>query len=267
MTSAITFPPGKRIRLADLDPADTSGIADRQQAKRETDAHIQAIDRLAYRMYGEDRRALLLVLQGMDCSGKDGTIRKVMSGINPQCCEVTSFRTPTAEELEHDFLWRIHRMIPRAGNIGIFNRSHYEDVIVVRVEKLFPKSVWKSRFEIINGFEKLLTEGYVTVVKVFLHISKDEQRKRLQERLDDPTMRWKFRLGDLDVRKKWDQYQAAYDDALTKCNTEQAPWHIVPAEHKWYRNLIVSRILHKTLKDMDPQFPPADKALDGIIVE
>lgn len=267
MNQAVTVAPGKRIRLADFDSADTGGIDDRQKAKRETDAHIQAIDKLAYRMYGEDRRALLLVLQGMDCAGKDGTIRKVMSGINPQCCEVTSFKTPTAEELEHDFLWRIHRAIPRAGNVGIFNRSHYEDVIVVRVEKLFPKSVWKTRFETINAFEKLLTEGYVKLVKVFLHISKDEQRKRLQERLDDPTMRWKFRLGDLDVRKKWDLYQAAYDDALTKCNTAHAPWHIVPADHKWYRNLLVSRILHKTLKDMDPQFPPADKALDGIIVE
>lgn len=266
MSQLLTVPPGKRVKLGDFDPAFTEGIDDRTKAKKETRKHIEAIDNLIYRLYGESQRALLMILQGMDAAGKDGTIRKVMTGVNPQCCDVTSFRVPTAEEREHDFLWRIHRAIPRAGMVGIFNRSQYEDVIVVRVDKLVPKSVWKARYREINEFEKTLVQGGITVVKFFLHISKDKQRERLQERLEDPNRRWKFRLGDLDVRKQWDDYQEAYADALTKCNTEHAPWHIIPADHKWYRNLAISRVLHETLETMNPQFPPADPDLAGVVV-
>jgi PPK2 family polyphosphate:nucleotide phosphotransferase len=221
---------------------------------------------LAYRLYAEDKRALLLVLQGMDTAGKDGTIRSVMSGINPQSCQIVSFKQPSAEELDHDFLWRIHKAVPRHGQIGIFNRSQYEDVLVVRVHKLVPESEWKSRYDRINEFEELLTEGGLTIVKCYLHISKEEQRERLQARLDDPHKRWKFSHGDIEERKLWDDYQQAYEDALTKCNSKHAPWHIIPADRKWYRNLVVSQLLVDTLERMDPQYPPAAEGLDSVVV-
>jgi PPK2 family polyphosphate:nucleotide phosphotransferase len=263
----LCFAPGERIRLADIDPRHVEGEWTKKSARRQIEKNVAATVDLAYRLYAENRQALLLVLQGMDTSGKDGTIRHVMSGINPQSCQVVPFKQPSAEELDHDFLWRIHRAVPRRGNIGIFNRSQYEDVLVVRVHNLVPEAEWRSRYDRINEFERLLVEGGVTILKCFLHISKDEQRERLQARLDDDAKRWKFSKGDLAERKLWDNYQQAYEDALTKCNTEHAPWYIIPADRKWYRNLVVSQLLRETLQRMDPHVPPCEEGLEGLVVE
>jgi PPK2 family polyphosphate:nucleotide phosphotransferase len=267
MKQPLCVKPGKQIRLRDFAADDTNGIKNKKAATAELQENLVVLDELGYRLYAEGKRSLLLVLQGMDCSGKDGTIRHVMQGFNPQSCQVTAFKQPGVEELAHDFLWRISRAGPRKGFVGIFNRSHYEDVLVVRVHHLVPKREWQSRYERINLFERVLTEGGTTIVKVFLHISKQEQRKRLQARLDDPNKLWKFSRADVEERRYWSQYQSAYDDALTRCNTENAPWYIVPANHKWYRNLIVSRILRKTLERMNPQFPPAEEGLDKLVVK
>jgi PPK2 family polyphosphate:nucleotide phosphotransferase len=263
----VRVPPGEKVRLADLDPRFVDAKWTKETATDETGRNSAAVADLAYRLYAENRRALLVILQGIDASGKDGTIRVVMSSVNPQSCQVTSFKQPSEEELDHDFLWRIHRAVPRRGNIGIFNRSQYEDVLVVRVRKLVPEPEWQTRYERINEFEELLVEGGMTVLKFFLHISKDEQRERLQARLDDDGKRWKFRLGDLEERKLWGDYQRAYEDVLTKCNTKLAPWYIVPADRKWYRNLIVSQTIRETLQKMDPQFPPPEPGLEGVVVE
>jgi PPK2 family polyphosphate:nucleotide phosphotransferase len=259
--------PGEAVRLADFDPRFADGAWNKDSAGEQVAKNSNAIADLAYRLYAENRRALLVILQGVDAAGKDGTIRVVMSSVNPQSCQVTSFKAPSEEELDHDFLWRIHRAVPRRGNIGIFNRSQYEDVLVVRVRKLAPEAEWRTRYERINEFEELLVEGGVTILKFFLHISKDEQRQRLQARLDDDGKRWKFRLGDLDERKLWDDYQRAYEDTLTKCNTKHAPWHVVPADRKWYRNLVVSQTIRETLEQMDPKFPPPEPGLEGIVIE
>jgi PPK2 family polyphosphate:nucleotide phosphotransferase len=267
MDQPLEVPPGTKIRLADFDPGYTGELKHKKEALGELKKSLQALDDLGYRLYAENRRALLLVLQGMDSAGKDGTIRHVMRGFNPQSCQVTSFKQPSLEELDHDFLWRISRAVPRRGNIGIFNRSHYEDVLVVRVHGLVPKEEWKTRYERINHFERLVVAGGTTLVKVFLHISKDEQRKRLQARLDNPQKRWKFSKADLAERRYWDDYQRAYEDALTRCNTEHAPWHIVPADHKWYRNLAIAGLLRDALRSMDPQFPAAEPGLEGVSVE
>ena len=267
MKQPLSVKPGKQIRLRNFDANDTGGIKKKKAAAVEIQENLAVLDELGYRLYAEGRRSLLLVLQGMDCSGKDGTIRHVMQGFNPQSCQVTAFKQPGVEELAHDFLWRISRAGPRKGFIGIFNRSHYEDVLVVRVHHLVPKREWQSRYQRINLFERVLTDGGTTIVKVFLHISKEEQRRRLQARLDDPNKRWKFSGADVAERRYWDQYQRAYDAALTLCNTPHAPWHIVPANHKWYRNLMVSRLLRKTLERMNPQYPPAEEGLDKLVVK
>ena len=267
MAPAVTFPVGETCHLSKLDPGHSGNKWNKQSAQQQIDENTRRTADLAYRLFAENRRAVLLVLQGMDTSGKDGTIRTVMHGVNPQTCQITSFGRPSTEELDHDFLWRIHCAVPRRGNIGIFNRSHYEDVLIVRVHNLVPPAVWKERYDAINSFERLLGDAGVTFVKCFLHISKDEQRKRLQARLADPTKRWKFNPQDIEERKYWDDYVAAYEDALTRCNTKHAPWHIIPSDTKWYRNLLVSQLLLETLERMDPQFPPADPALDNIVVE
>jgi PPK2 family polyphosphate:nucleotide phosphotransferase len=263
----VVVPPGTHIRLVDFDPRHVEGDWTKKSAGKLVNENAAVLDGLAYRLYAENRRALLIVLQGIDTSGKDGTIRSVMTGVNPQGCQITSFKQPSIEELDHDFLWRIHLATPRRGNIGIFNRSHYEDVLVVRVKKLVPEAEWRSRYQRINEFEQLLAEGGITILKFFLHISKEEQRERLQERLDDAGKRWKFSLGDLEERKLWDDYERAYEDALTKCNTAHAPWHIVPADRKWYRNLVVSQAIRAALERMDPQIPPAEEGLAGISIE
>jgi len=246
--------PDKRITLADWDPGETLGL-DKEAAAEKTEQNIARLDELQYLMYAEHRRALLVVLQGMDGAGKDGTIRHVMRGLNPQGCRVTSFKAPSTEEADHDFLWRVHRAVPPSGEVAIFNRSHYEDVLAARVRKLVPKNVWTRRYDHINGFEQLLTDSSVVVVKFFLHISKDEQRRRFEERLRDPTKQWKLSPSDFEDRKHWDDYVAAYEDALTRCSTSDAPWLIVPADKKWFRNFAVSRILVETLEALDMRFP------------
>jgi PPK2 family polyphosphate:nucleotide phosphotransferase len=246
--------PGKAVMLADWDPADKLGFK-RDDESNELATSIARLDELQYLLYAEHRHALLVVLQGIDTSGKDGTIRHVMTGFNPQGCRVTSFKTPTAEEADHDFLWRVHAAVPRRGDIAIFNRSHYEDVLVVRVRELVPKQMWSRRYQQINQFEAMLKENGVTVVKFFLHISKEEQKQRFEERLKDPTRQWKLALGDFEDRKHWSEYTAAYEDALARCSTDAAPWYIVPADRKWVRNLAVSQILVETLQGLRMKFP------------
>ncbi|TWT86577.1 Polyphosphate kinase 2 (PPK2) [Pseudobythopirellula maris] len=266
MPRPITFKPGEKVCLADIDPRKIDGDWDKESAAERMEQNAERTRDLAYRLYAENRRSVLLVLQGMDTAGKDGTIRAVMHSVSPQSCQVTPFKAPSNLELDHDFLWRIHQAVPRRGNIGIFNRSHYEDVLVVRVHNLVPKEEWRSRYERINEFEQMLTEGSVTIVKCMLHVSKEEQRERLQKRLDNPNKRWKFSKGDLAERKLWDDYQEAYEAALAHCNTKHAPWHVIPADRKWYRNLVVSELLRSTLEELDPQFPPSESGLDDITV-
>ena len=267
MAQLLTVPPGTNVNLSEFDPRFVFGDYDKKSAYKQIEQNAKAMAELGYRLYAEDRRSILLVLQGMDTAGKDGTIRNVMRGLNPQSCEVHPFKKPTEEELEHDFLWRVHKVTPRRGNIGIFNRSHYEDVLVVRVHNIVPPDVWSDRYELINSFEKLVTAAGTTMLKCFLHISKDEQRERLQARLDNPDKLWKFNKGDLNERKLWDKYQEAYEAALTRCSTEHAPWHIIPSDRKWNRNLIVSNLLRETLEKLDPEFPEPEEGLAGITVE
>jgi PPK2 family polyphosphate:nucleotide phosphotransferase len=225
---------------------------------------VTKIGELVYRLYAEKKQSVLVVLQGIDTAGKDGTIRSILSEVNPLGISIASFKKPTEEELGHDFLWRIHKEVPGKGELRIFNRSHYEDVLVVRVHKLVEKKVWKERYEQINAFEKFLSISGTKVLKFFLHISKEEQKARLKSRLSDPTRRWKFAVGDLEERKLWDGYIEAYDDALTKCNTEYAPWHIVPADRKWYRNLLISRTVRTALEELNPQFPQHVEGIESI---
>jgi PPK2 family polyphosphate:nucleotide phosphotransferase len=248
--------PGKKVRLSKYDPSDTLGWDKTGKMKESLQKAEDDLDKLQYLLYAEHKHALVIVLQGRDAAGKDGTIRHVMSGVNPQGCTVTSFKVPSAEEASHDYLWRIHKAVPSYGNIGIFNRSVYEDVLVVRVHNLVPKDVWSKRYDQINGFEELLHDSRVKVIKFFLHISKDEQKRRFQERIDDPDRRWKISESDFAERKFWDDYTEAYEDVLTRCSTEHAPWYIIPADKKWFRNLAVSHIIAETLKEMKMKFPP-----------
>jgi PPK2 family polyphosphate:nucleotide phosphotransferase len=247
--------PGKRVRLDEIDPADTLGLPGKEQALRALEKNVEHIAALQERLFAEHRRALLVVLQALDAGGKDGTTRAVFSGVNPQGCRVSSFKAPSAEELDHDYLWRIHHATPGRGEIGIWNRSHYEDVLVVRVDKLVPKKVWSSRYQQINRFERHLVDNGTEIVKIFLHISKEEQAERLRERIANPEKRWKFSPDDLRKRAQWDDYQEAYEDALRRCGTEEAPWYLVPADRNWVRNLAVSAIVRSTLEEMDPQVP------------
>jgi len=260
--------PGTRPELAAIDTASTDGAPGDKATTQATFPDMWAgLHQLQERLYAESARSLLVVLQAMDAGGKDGTIEHVFRGMNPQGVRVASFKAPTEEELDHDFLWRIHRQAPRHGEIGVFNRSHYEDVLVVRVHGLVPEPVWRARYEHIRAFEELLTAGGTTVVKLFLHISKEEQAERMRARLEDPTKHWKFRATDLEERQRWDDYQAAFTDALAETSTETAPWYVVPADRKWYRNWAVLRILTETLEAMDPQYPPPEADLGSIVVE
>jgi PPK2 family polyphosphate:nucleotide phosphotransferase len=217
-------------------------------------------------LYAEAQRSVLIVIQAMDTGGKDGLIKHVFRGLNPAGVAVTSFKRPSEEELAHDFLWRIHQNAPRKGMIGVFNRSHYEDVLVVRVHELVAKSVWKKRYDQINEFEELISESGTTILKFFLHISKDEQKRRLEDRLQEPHKHWKFNVGDLEERKLWDDYMKAYEAALSKCNNEYAPWHIVPANHKWYRNYVVTKALVEAMDGMELKYPPAAEGLESIVI-
>jgi PPK2 family polyphosphate:nucleotide phosphotransferase len=255
LTKRLRVEPGTQVDLSTWDPDFTGGVRDREDAAKRVEKNQERMDELQALLYAESRRSLLIVLQAMDAGGKDGTIRQVMRGVNPQGCRVTSFKAPSAEELAHDYLWRIHQAVPRRGEIGIFNRSHYEDVLVVRVRKLAPRSVWSARFDEINRFEELLAGSDVHLVKIYLHISKDEQLRRLKERLDTPRKRWKLTPEDFDNRRYWGDYMRAYEDVLTRCSTAHAPWYVIPANHKWFRNLAVSEIVVDVLERLNMKYP------------
>jgi PPK2 family polyphosphate:nucleotide phosphotransferase len=249
--------PGYKVKLSRYDADDTLGWDKNHEAKKSVDKETAKIDGLQQVLYAAKKHALLIVLQGLDAAGKDGTIRHVMSGVNPQGCDVTSFKVPSSEEAAHDFLWRIHKAVPARGMIGIFNRSHYEDVLIVRVHNLVPKDVWSRRYDQINEFEAYLAANNVTILKFFLHISKDEQKKRFLARLDDPNKDWKASESDFVERKFWDDYTCAYEDALARCATAEAPWFVIPANKKWFRNLAISHIIAETLDGLKMKFPPA----------
>ena len=258
--------PGRKVRLDDFDPEDTLGFDDKLAAREGLERNVKRLADLQYRLFAEGRRSLLVVFQAMDAGGKDGAIRRVMSGLNPQSCRVTSFKKPSDEELSHDFLWRIHHAVPARGEIGIFNRSHYEDVLVVRVHDIVPPGVWGERYDDINRFEKILVRNNVIILKFFLHISKSEQKKRLMARMDDPDRNWKITPEDFEERKFWDDYVGAYEDAIRRCSTPHAPWFIIPANHKWFRDLAISNILVETLEGLDMKFPPPKFDLSKIKV-
>src|SRR6202161_3392170 len=247
----LAIKPGHKVKLSKWDADDTLGWDKNHEMKESLADAIKRLDGFQYRLYAEKKRAVLLIFQGLDAAGKDGTIRHVMSGVDPQGCVVRSFKVPTAEEAAHDFLWRVHKAVPGEGEIGIFNRSHYEDVLVVRVHNLVPKDFWSERYGQINQFEKFLSDNDVKILKFFLHISKDEQKKRFEQRIEDPDRQWKISEADFDERNYWGDYTKAYEDALTRCSTKHAPWYIIPANKKWFRNLAVSHIIAETMEEMN----------------
>lgn len=260
--------PGKKIKLSTWDANDTGNLqGGKQEAQAEFSRLNEKLEELQELLYAEHRHKVLVVLQAMDTGGKDGAIRHVFDRVNPQGVLVANFKAPTDLELDHDFLWRVHKRVPAKGELVIFNRSHYEDVLIVRVHNLVPEDVWRKRFEQINDFEQMLAENGTTILKFYLHIDKQEQKERLQARLDNPDKHWKFRKGDLDERKFWDDYMQAYEDVLNKTSTKQAPWFIIPANHKWYRDLLISRILVDTLEGIHMKFPEPEENLDGIVIE
>lgn len=246
--------PGSKVKLADLDTRDTAGL-DKQSVADLMGQAREKLFTLQRRLYAESKRAILIILQGMDAAGKDGTIREAFASLNPQGTRVISFKVPTSNERAQDYLWRVHKACPPRGDVHIFNRSHYEDVLVVRVEQLAPKDVWKRRYDHINALERLLHDEGTIVLKFFLHLSREEQRERLLERIHDPERHFKFNPGDFESRRKWDQYTAAYEDALEKCSTDDAPWHIIPADRNWLRNYAVARITLDALERIDPKLP------------
>jgi PPK2 family polyphosphate:nucleotide phosphotransferase len=259
--------PGTKVALKHYDPADTGPFQAAEDVEDLLRDHLKEMVKLQNLLYADKHWALLIVLQGMDAAGKDGTIRHVMSGLNPLGVQVVPFKVPTEEERDHDFLWRIHKHTPRRGDTALFNRSHYEDVLVVRVHDLVPRKVWKKRYEQINDFEKMLVQNRTIILKFFLHISKDEQKNRLQERLSDPTRYWKFSLKDVEERRYWSAYKDAYEEALTRCTTKWAPWHIVPANNKWYRNLVVAQTIVEALRDLKLEYPPPCEDLSRIVID
>ena len=258
-------PPAK-IVLADIDPNESEDYKSKKDVKKELKKQRKRLAKLQERLYAENQRSLLIVLQATDTGGKDGTIKHVFRGVNPQGCRVWSFKKPSDEEIRHDFLWRYHRRTPQQGMITIFNRSHYEDVLVVRVKELVPEKEWRQRYQLINEFEHMLALSNTVVVKFYLHISKDEQKRRLERRLANPDKHWKFSSNDLKERDFWDDYQAAFEDAINNCSTAYAPWYVIPANHKWYRNLVIARTIADTLEAMNPQYPEAEAGLDQVVV-
>jgi len=258
--------PGIPVNLSQWDP-DDCGKLDKKSVGEEMEKNLRRLGELQYLLYAENKRSVLIVLQAMDAGGKDGTITHVMGPLNSQSCKVTSFKAPTAEELAHDFFWRIHKAVPRHGEIMIFNRSHYEDVLIVRVHGLVEKKVWKKRYGLIRDFEKQLTQGGTHIFKFFLHISKEEQLTRFQERLHDPSKQWKINPHDFMERKYWDDYMAAFEDALTECSTESAPWFIIPANKKWFRNYAIAKILVEELEKLGMRFPKPDFDFSSIKLE
>ena len=259
--------PGEKLKLAKIDPAGTPGCDSKEEGLARLEKNIQRLRVLQYQLYAEGKRSVLAVLQGIDAGGKDGTVQKVMSGLNPQGVSVTSFKAPAGEEKEHDYLWRVHKAIPRKGQIGIFNRSHYEDVLVVRVHNYVPKEVWQKRYEQINQFEEMLADNGMKIMKFFLYISKDEQKKRFEDRIHDPAKNWKFSSADLEERKFWDDYTAAFEEAIERCSKKHAPWYVIPANRNWYRNLAVSEIIRESLEEMNIQTPKPTADLSKIEFE
>ena len=270
---------GSKFRLKDFDPADTQGVKSKSHAEKLQEQSSAAASEMQERLYAQDRWSLLLIFQGMDAAGKDGAIKHVMSGVNPQGCDVFSFKQPTVEELDHDFLWRCHKVVPERGKIGIFNRSYYEEVLVVRVhpsilegeklpDKLITKHIWDERFEDINSFERYLTRNGVVIRKFFLHISKEEQRQRFLARLDDSKKNWKFSMDDIKERGFWKDYKEAYEEMVQQTATKVAPWYVVPADNKWFARLIVASAIVEALSELDLKFPDVDrkkkKELEGI---
>ncbi len=255
-----------KVRLKDYDPGAVCSLS-KKEMKEKTRDNLKKIDELQYKLYAEGKRSLLVVLQAMDAGGKDGTIRKVFGVLNPQGVKVTSFKAPTPEELSHDFLWRIHNNTPSKGLIGIFNRSHYEDVLIVRVNEWIDARVCQQRYHHINEFEKMLTEQGTVILKFYLHISKEEQKLRFEERLNDPAKNWKFSKGDLDTRKQWEKYMVQFEEVFYHTSKKAAPWYIVPANDKKYRNLIISSVVRETLEKMKLKFPQPEEGLDQIVIE
>ena len=252
---------GQTVRLTDATTGPPPGAPPKGKARDELATLTERLDELQHALFAEGKRALLIVLQGRDTGGKDGVIRHVFGPLDAQGVTVTGFKVPTPLELRHDYLWRVHQAVPPRGMIGVFNRSHYEDVLVVRVHELVPEAVWRPRYEQINAFEHLLVTNGVTILKFFLHISRDEQRERLLARLDDPTKYWKFSAGDLGERERWDAYTAAYEEALTRTSTPEAPWYVVPADKKYLRDILVARVIVETLERLDPKYPGPPEGL------
>lgn len=267
MTQVHRLEPGRPVDLATITTSGKELHPDRQLAEEETRQLREELIELQRRHYAANKDKLLVVFQAMDAGGKDSTIRRVLRGVNPQGVRVTSFKVPSKEELAHDFLWRVHKEVPARGMIGVFNRSHYEDVLVVRVHNLVPEAIWRSRYEQINYFEKMLSETGTVLLKFYLHISKEEQRERFQSRIDDPSKNWKFSFDDLEKRKLWDAYMAAYQEMLNRTTSAWAPWYVIPADQKWYRDLAVNRVIVSTLRDLDPQYPEPAIDLAGVKVE
>jgi PPK2 family polyphosphate:nucleotide phosphotransferase len=253
--------PGKKFNLSKSDPDDTGKFDDREEAKEASEKNLAQLDELQQVLYAQAKHAVLVVFQAMDAGGKDGAIDYMFSGVNPQGCSVSSFKGPSHLELAHDYLWRYHQAVPAKGMIGIFNRSHYEAVLIERVKGIAPKKVWSKRYDHINAFEQMLADEDVTIIKFYLNISRDEQKERLESRLKDPHKNWKFNPSDLEERKRWDDYMEAFDDALERCSTEHAPWYVIPANKKWFRNWAIGDIIVRTLKELPLEYP---KAIEGI---
>jgi PPK2 family polyphosphate:nucleotide phosphotransferase len=264
---ALRVAPGERARLDHRATDERLGLSDKESAGTERVELLDELRELHECLWAEEKRSVLLVLQGLDTAGKDGTIRRTLQGLNPQGCSVTSFKAPTHLELDHDYLWRVHAACPARGRLGVFNRSHYEDLVTTRVLGTVDERTWRHRYRHVRDFERMLSDEGTTMVKVFLHIARKEQRERLQARLDDPTKRWKFELEDLDMRERWDDLQAAYEDAISETSTDTAPWWVVPADRRWVRDVAVTMLLLDTFRRLDPQFPPPDPRLDGLSVE
>jgi len=253
-SAAVKVRPGDKIRLSKIDPDDTVGMSKKDACTRFVELR-EEISLLQEKLFAEHERSLLILFQAMDTGGKDGALKALCFGLNPAGLEVARFKAPTQAELDHDFLWRAHKVTPNKGMIGIWNRSYYEDVLVVRVHKLVPKKLWKARYDQINRFEEILSKNGTTILKFMLHISKDEQKRRLKARIDDPKKRWKFSTSDLKERPFWGHFQEAYEDAINCCTTDYAPWYVIPANHKWARDLAIVEIVWRVLKKMKPRYP------------
>jgi PPK2 family polyphosphate:nucleotide phosphotransferase len=267
LARATLVPPGSRVDLAEHKPDARLGLGSESAAMARTAKRAERMAELATMLYANHDRSILVVLQGMDAAGKDGAVKHCIGPLNPMSVRITGFKAPSSTELAHDFLWRVHQVVPQRGEVGIFNRSHYEDVLVVRVEELVPKAVWKRRYAAINAFEQQLANEGTTVVKLYLHLSEEEQARRFRARMTDRRKNWKFNADDLAKRAKWDEYMRAYEAMLSKTSTKSAPWHVVPADHKWVRDAVVTEILTRTLEGLDLDWPELAPALRALTIE